>query len=125
MNRIKGADSAVADAVEAIPWLRNLMEQTNNRFSQRGGNNRYTMAVAPMNAPTIVKHTISQFDMRLLKATLIHSSRLITDLSIMVRVSKITLFLTVHCSGVMVVVILVSVVVVLSKAIKNTFDARS
>ena len=63
--------------------------------------------------------------MRLLKATLIHSSRLITDLSIMVRVSKITLFLTVHCSGVMVVVILVSVVVVLSKAIKNTFDARS
>ena len=63
--------------------------------------------------------------MRLLKATLIHSSRLITDLSIMVRVSKIMLFLTVHHSGVMVVVILVSVVVVLSKAIKNTFDARS
>ena len=91
MNRIKGADSAVADAVEAIPWLRNLMEQTNNRFSQRRGNNRYTMAVAPMNAPTIVKQ--SQFDMRLLKTTLIHSSRLITDLSIMVRVSKITLFL--------------------------------
>ena len=96
MNRIKGADSAVADAVEAIPWLRNLMEQTNNRFSQRRGNNRYTMAVAPMNAPTIVKHTKSQFDMRLLKPTFIHSSHIITDIPAVVRVSKITLFLTVE-----------------------------
>ena len=33
-NKIKGAESAVAAAVDSIPWLRNLMKQTNTKSSK-------------------------------------------------------------------------------------------